>query len=189
MNPPVIALPLAAPLDPLRLDGLISEMRAALTTLETLRGTLDPEPPQTIARDEILKCVRVYLANRRARDAILSGGWFADPVWDVLLDLLACRLESRKISISSACIAAAVPPTTALRWIEKLAGAGAIHRFADVTDGRRVHIELEPNLAARIEGWVVSALLNRPANTGAEEFSRETSPSARNQRISDTIGK
>jgi hypothetical protein len=46
--------------------------------------------------------------------AISSEDLFADPGWDILLDLYAARQEGKQVSVSSLCIAAAVPPTTAL---------------------------------------------------------------------------
>src|SRR3546814_1843272 len=43
----------------------------------------------------------------------------SDPAWDMLLDLyLAAERNTRPVSISSLCIASAVPATTALRWIK-----------------------------------------------------------------------
>jgi DNA-binding transcriptional ArsR family regulator len=86
--------------------------------------------------------VRSMIRARRMRDDFFKGGLFADPAWDILLDLLAARLEKRSVAVSSLCIAAAVPPTTALRWIQTLTDRGLLVRIADPRDGRRVYIEL-----------------------------------------------
>ncbi len=67
---------------------------------------------------------------------------FADPAWDMLLDLFVARGERRSISVSSLCIAAGVPASTAHRWIQVLARAGAVRRRADPLDRRRVYIEI-----------------------------------------------
>ena len=40
--------------------------------------------------------------------------------------LMAARLEQQRVEVSSLCIAAAVPPTTALRWIKALSDAGPV---------------------------------------------------------------
>ena len=52
------------------------------------------------------------------------------------------RLEGRPVAVSSLCIAATVPPTTALRWIKRLTEEGYFVRTADPRDGRRVFIDL-----------------------------------------------
>lgn len=77
---------------------------------------------------------------------------------------MAARLEGRRVSKSSACIAAAVPGTTALRWIETLRERGLIVRASDPTDHRRVFVELAPEAADAMNGYLravqdISALL------------------------------
>ncbi|MDQ4421021.1 winged helix DNA-binding protein [Sphingobium sp. DEHP117] len=86
--------------------------------------------------------VRAILRVRRLRDHLVAPDLFADPAWDILLDLLAARLENTKVSVSSLCIAAAVPPTTALRWIRQLTDRRLLERQADPSDGRRIFITL-----------------------------------------------
>lgn len=60
----------------------------------------------------------------------------------MLLDLYASKLERQPVSVSSLCIAAAVPATTALRWIKTMTDAGLFLREADPHDGRRIHVGL-----------------------------------------------
>ena len=86
--------------------------------------------------------VRALLRVRRLRDHLVAPDLFADPAWDIMLDLLAARLENSQVSVSSLCIAAAVPPTTALRWIRHLTDRGLLDRHADPKDGRRIFIAL-----------------------------------------------
>ena len=83
--------------------------------------------------------VRTMIRARRLRERYFPGDLFADPAWDMLLDLMAARLEGQKVAVSSLCIAAAVPATTALRWIKTLTDHGLFVRVADPQDGRRVH--------------------------------------------------
>lgn len=88
------------------------------------------------------KAVRRMLRQRRMREQYFPADLFADPAWDMLLDLYAARLERQPVSVSSLCIAAAVPATTALRWIKTMTDAGLFVREADPHDGRRVFIAL-----------------------------------------------
>lgn len=86
--------------------------------------------------------VRALLAARRTREDIISRELFADPAWDILLELYAARLAQRRVSISKLTIASAVPATTALRWIDKLESLGLLTRCGDPFDRRRVWIEI-----------------------------------------------
>ena len=60
----------------------------------------------------------------------------------MLLDLTAAHAEHQRVSVTSLCIAAAVPATTALRWIKQLVESGVFVRVADSTDRRRAFIGL-----------------------------------------------
>jgi DNA-binding MarR family transcriptional regulator len=51
------------------------------------------------------------------------------------------------VSVTSACIASCVPPTTALRWIAQLTEAGLLQRIEDDTDRRRAFIALTDRAA------------------------------------------
>ncbi len=101
--------------------------------------------------------IRSVIRTRRLREQFFKGDIFADPAWDMLLDLMAARVERQRVAVSSLCIAAAVPPTTALRWIKSLCDQGLFVRIADPEDGRRVFIELSGDAAARMEAYLRSA--------------------------------
>jgi DNA-binding MarR family transcriptional regulator len=101
--------------------------------------------------------IRSIIRVRRLRDHFFKSDLFSDPAWDMLLDLMAARVEGQRVAVSSLCIAAAVPPTTALRWIKSLCDLGLFVRIADPEDGRRVFIELSGETAARMEAYLRSA--------------------------------
>lgn len=93
---------------------------------------------------------------RRLRDRFFDASLFADPAWDMLLDLMAARLEGVQVAVSSLCIAAAVPPTTALRWIKLMTDNGLFERVSDPVDGRRVFIRLSDNSAEAMTRYLGS---------------------------------
>lgn len=86
--------------------------------------------------------VRAMIRLRRLREQFFAKELFADPAWDMLLDLMAARLDNNRVAVSSLCIAASVPATTALRWIRTLTEYGLFIRKADPEDRRRIFIEL-----------------------------------------------
>lgn len=99
-------------------------------------------PEERLIDRQRAKAVRRMLRQRRMREQYFPADLFADPAWDMLLDLYAARLERQPVSVSSLCIAAAVPATTALRWIKTMTDAGLFVREADPQDGRRIFIAL-----------------------------------------------
>lgn len=103
------------------------------------------------------RAVRAAIRARRLRDQFFAAELFADPAWDMLLDLYAARLEGRRVSVSSLCIAAAVPPTTALRWIGTMHDAQLFGREPDPTDKRRAHITLTERAAGGMRGYFAAA--------------------------------
>ena len=88
------------------------------------------------------RLVRQMIRHRHARAQFFDGELFADPAWDILLDLTAARAEHTRVSVTSLCIAAGVPPTTALRWIGQMTEAGLLERVEDESDRRRAFIAL-----------------------------------------------
>ena len=98
-------------------------------------GDLPPLSPDT---------VRAVIRARRLRARYFREELFADPAWDMLLDLLQAEIAQLRVPVSSLCIAAAVPATTALRWLKTMVSQGIFVRRADPHDGRRVFVELAP---------------------------------------------
>ncbi len=93
------------------------------------------------------RLIHRIIHQRRLRGRYFAGALFADPAWDILLDLTAARAEHRRVSVTSLCIAAAVPPTTALRWIQQMTEMRMLVREADPDDRRRAFIALADNVA------------------------------------------
>lgn len=93
------------------------------------------------------RLIRQIVRQRRLRARYFEAELFADPGWDILLDLTAARAENRRVSVTSLCIAAAVPATTALRWITHMTEMGLLVRETDPIDKRRAFIALTDAVA------------------------------------------
>jgi len=111
--------------------------------------TLHPHGQGGVTSLEIRKMIRM----RRLRDKHFDAALFSDPAWDMLLDLMAARIDRRPVSVSSLCIAAAVPATTALRWIKTMTETGLFERRSDPHDGRRVFIALSDQAAKGLDAY------------------------------------
>lgn len=126
--------------------GRIAERLAILAATEAAT-------PTSVRRiDAVL--VRRIIKLRRDRERFFPAEILADPAWDILLDLTAARLEDKAVPVSSLCIAAAVPTTTALRWIRSLTDAGMLHRRLDTSDARRSHVALTDTAADAMLAWL-----------------------------------
>lgn len=140
-----------------RLAALRRDAERVAAALQELTGAQGSEG----ARPVTAQRVRAHIRSRRLRERFFAPGLFADPAWDIFLDLAAARLEAKSVSVSSLCIAASVPTTTALRTIKTLVDRGLLVRRADPGDARRTFIDLSPQTARAMEGCL-EAVLNGP---------------------------
>jgi hypothetical protein len=101
--------------------------------------------------------VRGMIRARRLRDRFLPSDLFGEAAWDMLLDLMAARIEGTQVAVSSLCIASAVPPTTALRAIRGMTERGLFVRVADHNDKRRIFIELSSATADAMRSYLSAA--------------------------------
>ncbi|HEY4071179.1 MAG TPA: MarR family winged helix-turn-helix transcriptional regulator [Sphingomicrobium sp.] len=108
-----------------------------------------------------METVRAIIRARRLRTRFFPEQFFADPAWDMLLDLLQAEIAQLRVPVSSLCIAAAVPATTALRWLKTMVQEGIFVRRGDPHDGRRVFVELAPQASNALRRYF--AEIGRPA--------------------------
>lgn len=85
---------------------------------------------------------KIYGSRREVDKIFGMAGFSVSPAWDIVLDLYKARAFGKEISVSSACIGAACPATTALRWLHVLEDMNLIARRADLEDKRRYVVSL-----------------------------------------------
>ena len=142
-----------------RLRQLSDEVSRIATTLARLSTGPDASqrPAPVVPLGEVpqisAEIVRKVIRARRLRSRFFEEDMFADPAWDMLLDLLQAEIAQLRVPVSSLCIAAAVPATTALRWLKTMTDKGIFVRRADPHDGRRVFVELAPDASAAMRRY------------------------------------
>ena len=86
------------------------------------QGTMARAVPALKGGVSPIEIARYTYLMRRTRNAIFgSPDMFGEPAWDIPLDLYIAYAENKPVSVSSACIGSASPPTTGLRWLGVLA--------------------------------------------------------------------
>ncbi len=135
----------------LKLSDEVSRIAGTLARLSTevtpvMRG---PTGLPEISAGQVLAVIRA----RRLRDRYFKQDIFGEPAWDMLLNLFHAELSQAKMAVSQLTEAAAVPPTTALRWINALVKEGLLRRIADPFDGRRIFVELEPEASTALRRY------------------------------------
>ncbi len=102
------------------------------------------------------RMVRQVIANRQVRARFFDAELFGDPAWDILLDLTAAHGEGAQVSVTSLCIAAAVPATTARNWLTQMVESGLFVRVPDPADKRRAFIALSDRSLTAMAGYFAS---------------------------------
>jgi hypothetical protein len=140
----------------LELSDQVSRIATTLARLSTDPecSSADAQTDEAVADWENLgRAVTAVIQARRLRAHYFDEELFADPAWDMMLDLFRAELCQRRIATSSLCVAAAVPATTALRWIKAMTEKGLFVRHDDPFDGRRVYIELAPEVSEALRRY------------------------------------
>ena len=142
-----------------RIRQLSEEVSRIASTLARLSEGPSAPPPRPAmvesgdAPSVSAETVRAVIRARRLRTRYFPEELFADPAWDMLLDLLQAEISHLRVPVSSLCIAAAVPATTALRWLKTMVQQGVFIRRADPHDGRRVFVELAPQTSQALRRY------------------------------------
>ena len=78
---------------------------------------------------------------------------FGEPAWDMLLDLFVHECQGKQLAMSSLCIAAGIPESSAMRLAQRLCDAGLLVRLPDPADGRRSFMKITPDMAHRLRAY------------------------------------
>lgn len=127
-----------------RLEELVSR-------LDSVVGRLEGSIPTERRRDEFMLPDRLPVAalefvynSRRIRKSVFGADadLFGEPAWDILLDAAIMESRGKSVSVTSACLAADVPSTTALRYVTALEERDFLGRESDPFDNRKKYVRL-----------------------------------------------
>lgn len=136
-------------------SSISMELKIIAQTLDTITKRIAELERHAVGtsemRSDALFKAKQHYKSRRAREKLFNTpDLFGEPAWDMLVDLFIAAEEGKQISVSSLCVASAVPMTTALRWIGILESRNMIERTADDCDARRFYLALSSSAQAKI---------------------------------------
>ena len=104
------------------------------------------------------RLLKEVIEARRVRDRHFDGSLFGEPAWDILLELYASELAQMPLTVTQLCIGAAVPSSTALRWISNLENSELLTRSPDPMDGRRMFVSMTDKARRGFAGYFEEVL-------------------------------
>jgi len=139
-------------LKPIDCDALVRSVKTCMLArnqgVEKVRqGMPAPEAPPVITpvsnpAVERSNALRKLRALRRIRGRVMPADLFADPCWDIMLDLYNAYLRGASTTTTLLAEEAHIPLTTAIRRLEILAEHDLVVRRQDGSDRRRTLVEL-----------------------------------------------
>jgi predicted transcriptional regulator len=102
----------------------------------------------------LLDTARALYRERRLRARYFAGSLFAEPTWDMLLDLFIADRERRRVTVKSVCIGSNVPTTTAMRHLRWLHEQGLVERLNHPRDARSTHVRLTEKAITAMEAYL-----------------------------------
>lgn len=159
-----------ADLAALGLDG--KELSTFVNLLSRLINTSADakEDQRKLPRQNLTEAAEIMYRFRRRREELMTARFgsdiFADPAWDIILDLYIHNSKNQDVSVTSTCAAAMVPITTALRYITVLSDRGLIERTKNPRDGRSYLLRLSPE-AVRIVEAMLAELPSQSEHSGS----------------------
>ena len=139
--------------EPVRLEA----MARALIELARDLEAPDARPTFLVERGPNLgRVARAMYRERAERARFFPAGLFAEPAWDILLDLFIASRANELRSVKEVCIASHAPDATALRHVDTLIEHGLVVRTRDTRDNRRKFLALSAEGYRRISRFLAA---------------------------------
>lgn len=141
------------------LTGVAREISHSGASVTRLRPPGERSPPRAVATPSAVSAQSVTAARRMVRERLrraqfFKGELFADPAWDMMLDIFLAEAEGRDTPVMNLCLSSQVPETTTLRWVKTLEHEGIFVRQKDEHDQRRVLVRLSPAAATAMASYL-----------------------------------
>lgn len=112
-----------------------------------------PDQPTPTEKDLVTLAKRVK-SMRSLRDQFFDQKHFGEAAWDMLLALFIAQGEGYRLKVSDLCNESGVPPTTALRWIERLIEINHAIKRSNSSDSRVTFVEIHPDARDQMRDYL-----------------------------------
>jgi hypothetical protein len=154
-----------------RLLQLSKEVKRIAGSLAQL--SIGPAPPPLQGQrccnanepDLLSERIARLIRARRYRLRYVDPELLGEPAWDMLLELLRAEVAHDQISVSSACAAAGVAPSTGLRWLKALEDRGMVIWQSDALDSELAFVALSPRASAFLRRYFLE-VFGAPGSNG-----------------------
>ena len=110
-------------------------IRTETTVADTARNTAQDA-------DRKMRLIMREQQSSRLRSSSFPGLKLRNPLWDMLIALLAAKRSGNQLSMSDLCLMSDAPESTALRLIHQLREKGYAEMVPDRSDRRRTQVSL-----------------------------------------------
>lgn len=121
---------------------------------ERIEASGIPPPLGGNEQDMLAAIAQREFHNRRRRDSLVRYDLFAEPAWDMLLDLYIQHHRGQPVAIDPLCAAAATASTTALRWLGLLIEKELVIRSPSAEEDGIVRVGLSARGIGEMERYL-----------------------------------
>ena len=127
--------------------------------LEDLLRTAPEQPAEraSAGSSAMIDAARAAIDARRGRDRVFGAGTFADPAWDILLDLFLAGEENRAVDAFGLCGRSPLAEGVILRSIAHLVQSDLVTRQANAADPRSIYLALTAEGRAKMLDYLSRA--------------------------------
>jgi DNA-binding MarR family transcriptional regulator len=108
--------------------------------------------------DHFLVYAKRIKTSRIRRQTFFHSSLFGEPAWDILLALYIAQAESRRLKVSDIYNESGVPPTTTLRWLDRLYELQMARKRKHRIDQRISFVEIHPDTIRKLNAYFELAL-------------------------------
>lgn len=112
--------------------------------------------PLAFGEVSVASFARRLLQQCRERNRALGDLDAGEPMWEMLLHLLAEAEDGSAVPIPSLCLASGMPVAIALRWLSVLEEAGKVLLIPGPTGRHQCHVQLAPEAADQLRRLLIS---------------------------------
>ena len=104
---------------------------------------------RVLENDHVASLAAAILDFRRSRSKILPRELFAEPAWDLLLELFVADAHGRRLTARQVCSRANIPPSVMSHWLKHLSQSGFV--FGDGRGDLDDLLTLSAGMMAKME--------------------------------------